>query len=224
MKGKITVKMEKGMWGNWQWLTVAVLALACLSCQPTLAPGPPPPPPPPPRVAPEPPPQRPIYYVRVGLLNLRAGPGMDFPKIGQLNRNEELEKVGEAEDWFQVRVKRDGTLGWVASRYLSGKPVPAPLETAAPEPPTAPPPGEAAPGEPKQPKPSKVETIMPRAPKPAEAAEPPPPEAEPVEEPVPAPSPEPEPMPVKPAPKPEESPAPPAPAPPEEKPEKIRIM
>lgn len=218
------MKMEKGFWGNWQWLPgVLVLALACLSCQPTLGPARPSLPPPPPTVTPTPP-QRPTYYVGVDLLNLRAGPGMDFPKISQLNRNEEVEKVGEAEDWFQIRVKRDGTLGWVASRYLSNNPVSAPPETAAPGPPKTAPPGEAAPTEPQRPKPSKVETVLPRAPKPAEAAEPPPPEPEPVEEPAPAPSPQPEALPAKPEPKPEEPSVPPAPAPPEEKPQRIRIM
>jgi hypothetical protein len=141
---------------------------------------------------------------------------MDFPKIGQLNRNEELEKVGEAEDWFQVRVKRDGTLGWVAARYLSGQPV------SVAQPPAPAPPGEAAPAEAPPAKPAKVDTMLPRAPKPAEAAEPPPSEPKPVEEP--APEPEPEVLPAKPEPKPAEPVAPPAPTVPEEKPERIRIM
>lgn len=214
------MKKKKGVWGNWRWLSVAVLALACLSCQPTLGPArPSPPPPPPPSVAP-PPQQRLAYYVKVDLLNLRAGPGMDFPKIGNLNRNEELEKVGEADEWFQVRVKRDGTLGWVASRYLSDTPVTAPTE--APGPPSTAPPKEAAPTEPSQPKPSKIETVVPRAPKPAEAAEPPAPKPQPVEEPAPAP--EPAPLPAKPEPQPVEPPAPAAPEPPGEKPQRIRIM
>ncbi|MEJ2225671.1 MAG: SH3 domain-containing protein [Syntrophobacterales bacterium] len=175
-----------------------------------------PPAPPPPRVAPAPP-QRPSYYVKVDLLNLRAGPGMDFPKIGQLNRNEELEKVGETEDWFQVRVKRSGTLGWVAARYLSGQPV------SVAQPPTPAAPGEAAPTEAQPEKPSKVETVVPRAPKPAEAAEPPPPKPKPEEEAAPAPAPEV--VPAKPEPKPPEPVVPPpAPTPTEEKPERIRIM
>jgi hypothetical protein len=213
----MAVKMEKRVWGNWQWLLSVVLALACLSCQPRLGPAPPPGPPPP-RVTPELP-QRPTYYVKVGVLNLRAGPGMDFPKISQLNRNEELEKLGEVEDWFQVRVKRDGALGWVASPYLSGHPVAAPPEIAAPEAPAPAPPGETAPAEPQLPP-----TRLPQAPRPAEAAEPPPPKPEPVEEPAPAPPAEPEAVPVKPEPQPVEPPAPPAPSPPEDKPGRIRIM
>ena len=111
--------MKKGVWCRWQLLLGLVLALVCLSCRPSVAPGPRQAPPPPPAAHPEPPPQRPTFYVKVGRLNLRAGPGMDFPKLGLLERNEEVEKVGEAENWYQIRVKRDGTLGWVSSEYLS---------------------------------------------------------------------------------------------------------
>lgn len=217
----LAVKRVHGMWGRWQWLLGVVLSFVCLSCQPTMPPSPPPGPPPPrPQVTPEQP-ERPSFFVRVGRLNLRAGPGMDFPKIGLLERNEELEKVGEAEDWYQVRVKRSGTLGWVSSRYLSSTRVTVPLETA-PEAPTTPTPEETPPSATKPPTPAKPETVVPRAPKPAEAAEPPAPQ--PSEEPAPAPSPGPEAVPEKPTPKIEEPPATPAPAPPEEKPKSIRIM
>jgi len=187
----VAVNRETGVWLKWQWLLGIILAAACLSCQPRMAPSPLPPLPPPARPETPAPPQRATFFVKVDLLNLRAGPGMDFPKIGQLNRNEELEKVGEAEDWFQVRVKRDGTLGWVASRYLSGQPVPAAPAPAAPTAPATPPPGEAAPSVTPPPTPPS-ETVLPRAPKPAEAAEPPPEvEPEPEEEPTPPPTAEP---------------------------------
>ncbi len=91
--------------------------------------------------APPLPPQvnRPVFYVKVNHLNLRACPGMDCPKISQLERGEEVEKVGVAEDWFQIRVKRDGRLGWVDSRYLSPTPMAAP-EVAPPLPPVEVPP------------------------------------------------------------------------------------
>ena len=79
---------------------------------------------------------RPTLYVAGNRLNLRACPGMDCPKIAVLERNEEVEKVGDAADWSQIRVKRDGTIGWVSSRYLSATPVAAPPEVApAPTPP-----------------------------------------------------------------------------------------
>ena len=113
------------------WCTVGVglgLALCLAGCQglfpqpvytPPVAPAPPAPPPPPQVV-------RPTFYVAVkSTLNLRACPGMDCPKIAVLNRNQEVEKVGDAADWSQIRVKQDGTIGWVDSRYLSATPVAA---------------------------------------------------------------------------------------------------
>ena len=111
------------------WCTVLGLGLAlCLAgCQglfpkpvysPPVVQAPPPPPPPAP-VA------RPTFYVTVNRLNLRACPGMDCPKIAVLDQNQEVEKVGDAEDWSQIRIKRDGTIGWVSSRYLSATPVAA---------------------------------------------------------------------------------------------------
>jgi hypothetical protein len=221
--------MRTGLCSGGKWLLGALLLMLCLACQPGLVSAPPPPPPPPP-AAPEQPAPHPTVYVKVARLNLRAGPGMDFPKIGLIERNEELEKLGQTEDWVQVRVKRDRSLGWVASEYLSASPVAAPLETAAPEPPGAPAPAAKEPSaaEPKRPKPAKVETVVPRAPKPAEAAEPPAPKARPKPaaeaEAEPAPSPEPKAAPAKPAPVKEEPAPPAAPAPDEDQPSRIRIM
>jgi hypothetical protein len=37
--------------------------------------------------------------------------------------NTEVEKMGEIENWTQIKVKKDGTLGYVSSRYLSPHPV-----------------------------------------------------------------------------------------------------
>src|SRR5665811_614173 len=62
---------------------------------------------------------RPTLYVTVNRLNLRACPGMDCPKIAVLDQNQEVEKVGDAADWSQIRITQDGTIGWVSSRYLS---------------------------------------------------------------------------------------------------------
>jgi hypothetical protein len=153
---------------------------------------------------------RPIYYIKATRLNLRACPGMDCPKISVLERGEEVEKIGASEDWFQIRVKRDGRLGWVDSRYLSSTPLP-PGPEAAPAPPPKPPAVE------KPPKPAKpTEEVAPPVKKKPEEAKPPKPEeaAKPEEAPKPAPKPE------KPA-KPEEKPPPPTEP---EGPQKIRIM
>ena len=126
------------------WVTLGVglgLVLCLAGCQslfPQPAYTPPPrahragPAPPPPQVA------RPTLYVAVNRLNLRACPGMDCPKIAVLDRNEEVEKVGAAADWSQIRVKRNGTIGWVSSRYLSATPVAAPPPEMAPAPTPAP--------------------------------------------------------------------------------------
>lgn len=189
-------------------------------------------PPPLPRapIAPALPPQvsRPVFYVKVNHLNLRACPGMDCPKISLLERDEEVEKVGAAEDWFQIRVKRDGRLGWVDSRYLSPTPLAAP-EAAPPSPPVELPPPplpeRIQPPPPERPAPPPVEKFKPVKPeeavpparqKPEEAKPAKPAKAKPEETGGGAPKVE------KPAPK-EEKPAPP----PEETPEpgqKIRIM
>jgi uncharacterized protein YgiM (DUF1202 family) len=82
-----------------------------------------------PKVAtPPPPPAAPkveyqLLYVAADRLNLRACPGMDCPKLVMLTRNQEVEKVGESQGWFQVRSRQDGTLGWVDARYLASTPV-----------------------------------------------------------------------------------------------------
>jgi hypothetical protein len=96
-----------------------------------------------PRVAAPPPPVAPpkvesqLLYVATDRLNLRACPGMDCPKLVMLTRNQEVEKVGESQGWFQVRSRQDGTLGWVDARYLASAPVAehvaVPAETAQPK-------------------------------------------------------------------------------------------
>jgi hypothetical protein len=218
------------------WCTVGVglgLALCLAGCQ-TLFPRPVYTPPVAPAPAPPPPPQvvRPTFYVTVNRLNLRACPGMDCPKIAVLDRNQEVEKVGDAADWSQVKVKRDGTIGWVSSRYLSPTPVAAAPEVAppppAPEPVTPPPLPEIPPKvKPAPEKPPAVEK-PPKAPKPGEVPTPPvkkkPEEAQPTKPAKPE-KPEKTPAPEKPVvkPTPPEKPVPPVPAEPE-KPSKIRIM
>ena len=214
-----------------RWLLIAIPALVVAfgpaGCAP---PGYIPPPLPRAPIAPALPPQvsRPVFYVKVNHLNLRACPGMDCPKISLLERDEEVEKVGAAEDWFQIRVKRDGRLGWVDSRYLSPTPVAAP-EAAPPSPPVELPPPplpeRIQPPPPEKPAPPPVEKFKPVKPeeavpparqKPEEAKPAKPAKAKPQETGGGAPKEE------KPAPK-EEKPA----TPPEETPEpgqKIRIM
>jgi hypothetical protein len=183
------------------WLAGVVLVLFLAGCQGRYYGGPPAPLPPPAPVAPAPP-SRPVFYVNVPRLNLRACPGMDCPRISVLELNEGVERLGEAEDWSQVRVTRDGRLGWVASRYLSAEPVAAP-EAKPPLPEVAPP---LKPPVAEKPKPAKPPEAVLRPAKPAEAAEPPrkptPPAAKPAEKAAPAAKPAPEEKPETPAPEP----------------------
>ncbi|MGQ9627453.1 MAG: SH3 domain-containing protein, partial [Anaerolineae bacterium] len=52
-------------------------------------------------------------------LNLRAGPGTDYAKIGRLEKGTSLEVLARNErgDWLQVRLER-GREGWVAAEYV----------------------------------------------------------------------------------------------------------
>jgi hypothetical protein len=161
------------------WIGGCGLALSLLSCQHVFYQPPLPAPQPPPQAAPAPP-ARPVLYVNVIRLNLRACPGMDCPKISVLEQNEAVEKVGESEDWAQVRVTQDGRLGWVASRYLSAAPM-----QAAPEVPSAPPATVIRPPLPPAPE------VAPPLPEVPQAVQPPLPEKPPVvETPAPAKPPE----------------------------------
>ncbi len=82
-----------------------------------------PPPLPPPAPLPLPQPVRPTFYVTINQLVLRACPSLDCHKISSLKLNAEVEKMGEIENWTQIRVKKDGAIGYVSSRYLSPQPV-----------------------------------------------------------------------------------------------------
>jgi uncharacterized protein YgiM (DUF1202 family) len=104
------------------WICALALVICLMGCQPQAYRTPALPPPLPP-VAPLPQPVRPIFYVTINQLNVRTCPGLDCPKTSALQLNAEVEKLGEIENWTQIRVKKDGTIGYVASRYLSPQPV-----------------------------------------------------------------------------------------------------
>jgi len=227
-KGTVKAAAMRKFWCTvWVGLGIALCLAGCQGLFPKPVYSPPvvqaPPAAPPPQVA------RPTFYVAVNRLNLRACPGMDCPKIAALDQNQEVEKVGDADNWSQIRVKRDGTIGWVSSRYLSATPVAASPEVA---PPPTPPEAVTPP-----PLPEKPEKAKPTPEKPP-AVEKPPKTAKPTKPPdegTPAPE-----KPLKPAkpekpekapaaeppvvkPMPPEKPAPPT-TPEPEKPGKIRIM
>jgi hypothetical protein len=245
--------VERAAWcKSWAIASLAMGLALCLTGCETLFPKPvyaPPPaaaPPPPSRVQIP----RATLYVAANRLNLRACPGMDCPKITVLERNEAVEKIGSAGDWSQIRIKRNGTIGWVSSRFLSATPVTPPPKVAAPPEVTPPPlPPQPEMGQPvpavekaKPVTPSEVPTIKrkpeearpaaapakpaakvaPAARKPVTAPEQPLKPAVPVKPAKPAPE-KPVAVPKKPAPPPAEKPAPPA-APSPEQPSSIRIM
>ena len=104
------------------WICALGLVICLMGCQPRVDKAPPLPPPLPPAAG-LPQPARPTFYVTINQLNVRTCPGLDCPKTSALELNAQVEKLGEIENWTQIRVKRDGTIGYVSSRYLSPRPV-----------------------------------------------------------------------------------------------------
>ena len=109
------------------WIYALGLVICLIGCQPRVNKSPSLPPPVAP-AAPLPRPVRPTFYVTINQLRLRACPGLDCPKTSTLELNTEVEKMGEIENWTQIRVKKNGAIGYVSSRYLS----PQPVEVAKP--------------------------------------------------------------------------------------------
>jgi Bacterial SH3 domain len=121
----VEVTTANGRPGAWIWALGLVICL--MGCQPRVYRTPPLRPPRPPAAS-LPQPARPIFYVAINQLNLRGCPGLECPKITALELNAAVENLGEIDNWTQVRVKSDGTIGFVNSRYLS----PQPVEVAQP--------------------------------------------------------------------------------------------
>ncbi len=105
------------------WFCVLCLIIGLLGCQKQVAKAPTLAPPPPPPAARLPQPVRPTFYVAISQLSLRTCPGKDCHKISTLELNAEVEKMGEIENWTQIKVKKNGAIGYVNSRYLSPQPV-----------------------------------------------------------------------------------------------------
>jgi uncharacterized protein YgiM (DUF1202 family) len=105
------------------WICALGLAICLMGCQPRVEKAPLPPPLPPAAAAPIPRPVRPTFYVTINQLSLRGCPGTDCHIITTLELNAEVEKMGETKNWSQVRVRKNGNIGYVSSRYLSPQPV-----------------------------------------------------------------------------------------------------
>lgn len=101
-----------------------------------------------PTATPEPEPQPAFATVQVDRLNVRSGPGMDFPRIATGLRGEELAVLDQADNcaWLQVQTPA-GDEGWVSgsSQFVLldvecsevGQPVSIPTPTAQPTTPAA---------------------------------------------------------------------------------------
>jgi len=70
--------------------------------------------------------RKPYYYVSVKKLILRAQPSNRGPVIRTLRFNDQVQKIGETKDWYQVRQPSTGALGWVLSRDLVELPLISP--------------------------------------------------------------------------------------------------
>jgi len=54
-------------------------------------------------------------------LNLRTGPGEEFPVLGVMRKNDEAEALGCLADWTWCDVSIDGFHGWAAAEFLVTK-------------------------------------------------------------------------------------------------------
>ena len=66
---------------------------------------------------------KPYYYVAVRKLILRATASNRGQVIRTLGFNDQVQKIGETKDWYQVRQPSTGALGWVPSRDLVNLPL-----------------------------------------------------------------------------------------------------
>jgi hypothetical protein len=70
--------------------------------------------------------RKPYYYVAVKKLVLRARPSDRAEAVRSLSLNDQVEKIGETDGWFNVRQPANGAVGWAVSRYLEPLPLISP--------------------------------------------------------------------------------------------------
>jgi uncharacterized protein YraI len=79
------------------------------------------PPPPPPVETPPPPPSTPsgLWVVTVEPLNVRAGPGNEYPSYGQIPAGVPLQVTGQVDVWLSVVMPAlPGGIGWISGNYV----------------------------------------------------------------------------------------------------------
>jgi len=93
---------------------------------------------------PEPPADAPSLTVTNEFVNVRTGPGVDYPKIGELRRGQVVPVRGKSANgrWWQISYPAGpGGIGWVINDYVQANSAAANVPVvAAPPRPTAPPP------------------------------------------------------------------------------------
>ena len=58
-----------------------------------------------------------VGWVARPVVNLRSGPGLNYPEIAELTLSTQLIIIGQKGDWYQVGLD-NGKTGWVASRLI----------------------------------------------------------------------------------------------------------
>lgn len=58
------------------------------------------------------------YIVTATVLNIRKGPGTDYPIVGTLNKGDVVKKSGSKGEWIRINIDR-----WIHSGYLEDVPV-----------------------------------------------------------------------------------------------------
>jgi len=96
------------------FLALTLFAFACGTSTTVEAP----PPAPSPSVAPAILPASTTVYVTASSVNIRRDPSMTGEVLKQAKKNEALTLLSSMEDWTRVQLP-DGTVGWVASRFVS---------------------------------------------------------------------------------------------------------
>ncbi|WP_081873891.1 SH3 domain-containing protein [Chryseobacterium sp. JM1] len=54
-----------------------------------------------------------VYYAKAEIVNIRKGPGNEFPVIEKIRQGSKLIKIEQHNDWIKVRIKKTGTEGFV---------------------------------------------------------------------------------------------------------------
>lgn len=135
---------------------VAAATAVPTSAAPTApAPAPTPVPPSPTAVPPSPTPEKASFTVSSpGTTNVRSGPGLNYPVIGEVQQGQKFEITGKNQTGTWWQFDYNGRAGWISGERVSPNAAAANVPVAAiPAAPTQPPPPPATPRPPTQPPP-----------------------------------------------------------------------